>query len=99
MIRFVYLDSDFKCHAANDGTLTAAETNLFDGKCDAFIEGYRFVPAGMSWVREDGEVFHGEMASPWKNYDELEEAQREYEQELLAEYEILVDELYLEASS
>lgn len=87
MGKTVYLDSDFKCHVANDGTMATAESDFFDGKCDTFIEGYRFVPAGMSWEREDGEVFHGEMASPLKNYDELEEAQREYESEKLIDAE------------
>lgn len=86
-MRTVYLDSDFKCHVANDGTMTAAESDFFDGKCGTFIEGYRFVPTGMSWMREDGEVFQGEMASPWKDYDELEKAQREYESEKLIDAE------------
>ena len=57
----------------------------FDDKCDTFIEGYRFIPSGESWVRKDGKVFHGEMISPWKSYSELDQAQREYEKEQLAE--------------
>lgn len=85
-MRKIYIDSDFKCHVANDGTMTAVETDAFDGKCDAFVEGYRFVPAGESWTRSDCVVFHGEMVSPWKDYSELEAAQREYEKQLLAEY-------------
>lgn len=83
----IYIDSDYKCHINNDGTMTAVETDFFDGKCDAFIEGYRFVPSGETWVREDGVEFHGEMVSPWKPYAELENAQREHEQQLLALYE------------
>ena len=86
MSRLVYLDSDFKCHVTNDGTMTAAETDFFDGKCDTFIEGYRFIPAGKSWTRPDGVVFTGEMVAPWKDYSELDEAQRQYEKQLLAEY-------------
>jgi hypothetical protein len=66
--------------------MTAVETEHFDGKCDAFVEGYRFVPAGETWTRPDGVVFEGEMISPWKDYDELDNAQREYERQLLAEY-------------
>ena len=77
----------FECYVENDGTMTAVETDFFDGKCDAFIEGYRFVPSGCEWVREDGEVFHGEMITPWKDYNELDNAQREYERQLLATYE------------
>ena len=86
-MKTIYIDSDFKCHTFDDGTMTAVETNAFDGKCDAYIEGYRFVPEGESWTREDGVVFHGEMISPWKDYTELDNAQREYERQLLATYE------------
>lgn len=83
----VYIDFDFKCHTSNpDGGMTAVETAFFDGKCDAYIEGYRFVPAGAVWTREDGAVFTGEMVAPWKDWRELDEAQRDYEQQLIAEY-------------
>lgn len=80
----IYIESDFKCHIRNDGTMTAVETAAFDGKCDAYIEGYRFVPSGKTWVREDGVEFAGEMIAPWKPWDELDKAQREYEGERYA---------------
>ena len=81
----IYIDTDFKCHASNpDGTTTAVETDFFDGKCDAYIEGYRFVPAGAEWIRPDGAVFSGEMIAPWKDWQELDSAQREYEREQYA---------------
>lgn len=86
-MKVIYLDSEFKCHASNDGTMTSVETDFFDGKCDTFIEGYRFVPAGESWTRSDGEVFHGEMVAPWKDYAELDAAQRSYEREMMADME------------
>lgn len=82
----IYMDSEFKCHTVNDGTMTPVESAFFDGKCDTFIEGYRFVPAGESWMRSDGVVFRGEMLAPWKAYSELEAAQRRFEQQLLANY-------------
>lgn len=82
----IYIDSDFKCHTVNDGTMTAVETALFDGKCDIFIEGHRFVPSCESWTRDDGKTFIGEMKTPWKDYAELDSAQREYEKQLLSEY-------------
>ena len=81
----VYIDSEFRCHVNQADGLTAAETDLFDGKCTAFVEGYRFVPAGQTWTREDGKVFSGEMAAPWKPFSELDAAQREYEREQLAD--------------
>ena len=92
-MRTIYVDFEFKCHAFNDGTMTAVETDFFDGKCDAFIEGYRFVPSGESWMRSDGTIFNGEMISPWKSYDELDNAQREYEKQLLVQYEAELTEL------
>lgn len=91
-MRTIYIDSEFKCHTANADTLTAVETDFFDGKCDDFIEGYRFVPSGSAWTRSDGVVFLGEMISPWKPFTELDTAQREYEKHLLAEYEAALAE-------
>lgn len=86
----IYIDSEFKCHTSNDGMLKEIQTNFFDGKCNTFIEGYRFIPAGQRWTREDGAVFDGEMVSPWKPYTELAAAQAQYEQdraELMAAYQ------------
>lgn len=80
----IYIDTDYKCHTAPGPGLTAIETTVFDGKCTAYIEGYRFVPAGASWVRSDGAIFRGEMIAPWKPWDELDAAQREYEREQYA---------------
>ena len=82
----IYLDSDFICHLTNDGTMREYETDFFDGKCDEFIEGYRIVPDGETWVREDSKVFIGEMISPAVDYNELAMAQAEYEHKLLVEY-------------
>ena len=82
----VYIDSDNKCHAANDGTMLAVENGIFDGKCNEFIEGYLFVPHGEPEAREDGDVFTAGMAAPWKEFAELDAVQREYESQLLAEY-------------
>lgn len=77
----IYIDTDFKCHTIVGDGLTAVETTAFDGKCAAYIEGYRFVPDGSTWVREDGTVFAGEMVTPWKPWEELDAVQREYERE------------------
>ena len=92
-MKTIYIDSDFKCHASDDGTFAPVETDFFDGKCDALVEGYRFVPAGESWTREDGVVFRGEMAAPWRSWEELDAFQREYERELLRQYETALQTL------
>ena len=53
----IYIDTDYKCHTSPGEGLTAVETDAFNGKCRQYIEGYRFVPNGGIWVRDDGEVF------------------------------------------
>lgn len=80
-----YIDSDFKCHVSNDGTMREVEIDdgaefcFFRNKCDEFIEAYRYVPFGEEWTREDGEVFSGEMFSPWNLAEEVLETQRIFE--------------------
>ena len=78
----LYLDADFRCHLSGGAGMTEMDTELFDGKCPAYIEGYRYVPPGERWVREDGVAFQGEMITPWKPWKELDAAQRAYEREL-----------------
>lgn len=77
----IYIDSDCKCHTSPGEGLISVETDAFDGKCLQYIEGYRFVPAGQSWEREDGQVFEGEMVAPWRPYEILVEFQALYEEE------------------
>ena len=92
-MKTVYLNDEFQCYIKeNPATVQSIETDFFDGKCDAFIEGYRFVPEGQEWTRADGVVFSGEMVSPWKPFDELEREQIRYEKE---QYEAAIDELLL----
>lgn len=78
----IHIDSDYKCRTEAAEGLRAVETHLFDGKCPRFIEGYRFVPAGETWTREDGEVFAGEMIAPHEDYRILAAAQKQYEENL-----------------
>ena len=93
----IYIDSDYKCHTSQGEGLTAVETDFFDGKCRQYIEGYRFVTSGKSWEREDGEVFHGEMVTPWRSYEILAELQAVYEEEqakATEEIAAIVEEVY-----
>ena len=80
-MKTIYIDENFKCHVADDGTMRAVETDAFYGKCDAFIEGYRMIPAGEGWTRADVEVFPGFCITPWKNPDDLYDVQRADEEE------------------
>jgi hypothetical protein len=93
----IYIDTDFKCHVSPGEGLTAVETEFFDGKCAAYIEGYRYVPAGQSWTRGDGEAFAGEMVAPWLDHRALEAAQSMFEQSEaahIAEVAELVEMIY-----
>ena len=73
-MRTIYIDSENHCHVKDDGTMTAAQTSFFDGKCDAFVEGYYY-------DIEKAAVY------PFVTYSKLDAAQREYERQLLVKYQ------------
>lgn len=98
-MKTIYIDSEFKCHTASAEGLTAIETDAFDGKCDAYIKGYRFIPVGQTWTRADGVVFTGEMIAPWKLWVELDAAQREFEREQYAALLSKLSEVYEDADA
>ncbi len=82
----VYIDSECRCHTTNpDGTYTEIEVPKdFDGKCTAYIEGFRVRPDGYTYTRDDGTVFgpNGTSVTPWKPYDQLAASQAQYEADL-----------------
>ena len=81
-MRKIYIDSNNHCHVVNDGTMIAVETEVFDGKCDAYIEGHCY------------EIMENAIAVyMWKPYSELNAAQREYERRLLKESQTELSEL------
>ena len=80
----IYLDSDYRCHLVDDGTMRSVETSSFDGKCRLFIEGYRFIPHGESWTGPDGTTYEGEMAFPVEDFDLLARIQEQYELDIAA---------------
>ena len=93
----IYIDNDYKCHTSPGNGLTAVETDAFDGKCRQYIEGYRFVPVGETWTREDGQVFHGEMVAPWRDYgilSEFQEVAQEEQSKATKEIAAIVEEVY-----
>ena len=75
----IYIDDNYKCHTEPAEGLRAFELPFFEGKCQRFVEGYRYVPEGESWHREDGEVFSGEMIAPHEDYSFLAAVQEQYE--------------------
>ena len=94
----IYIDSECKCHTSNPhGDLREFDVEKFNGKCQTFIEGHRYCPLGESYVRSDGEIFHGECIVPWKDLNELDAAQAQYEldmAEAAAAYQEGVDSAY-----
>ena len=95
----IYIDNDYKCHVTDDGTRRSVETDFFTGRCTEFIEGYRFVPSGETWTRADGQVFAGEMITPWRHYSEIAEIQTAVDrtqaqvQQTINEYEQALSEI------
>ena len=83
----IYIDSDYKCYVSAAEGRRAIETDAFNGKCAEWIESFRFVPAGETWARGDGEVFNGEMTAPWKDLGEAYAAQTAYVTAQNAQYE------------
>lgn len=67
----IFIDSEFKCHVSNpSGNLREVESDFFDGKSAAFIEGFCY---------DDSKGY--EAIYPWKDYEELRTAQLQYELE------------------
>ena len=89
----IYIDSDYKCYVSDAEGRRAVETDFFDGKCDEWTESYRFVPEGETWTRGDGEVFKGEMVTPWKDLSEAYTAQIAYLERQNAQYEAALSEI------
>lgn len=74
---YIYIDYDHHCHTTNpDGTYRKVETDFFEGKCQAFIEGFCY---------DDSKGYV--QIYPWRDLDELEAAQREYERQKLVDAE------------
>lgn len=94
---FYYLDDQYMAHAQQDENTTRMPwedtAGFFTGKCTAFIEGYRVVPEGETWTREDGAVFAGLMIAPVINPAYLEAVQAEADKATIAELDAAVVEL------
>lgn len=92
----IYIDENFKCFPSRQAGLREVESSFFDNKCEEFILGYQYIPEEEMYVREDGKIFKGSLAFPWKPYKELDSAQRLYEHtQYLASIE--KDEQYTQA--
>lgn len=96
-MKTIFLNRDYECSLVEkNDTVQSIETNIFDGKCNAYIEGFRFIPAGQTWTRKDGVVFTGEMIAPFKDTAYLEAVQTAFEElsESITNTELAIAELY-----
>lgn len=82
----IYIDDDYKCYVSAVDGRRAIETEFFNGKCAEWIESFRFIPAGETWTREDGEVFTN-MVAPWKDLSAAYTAQADYLAQQNRQYE------------
>lgn len=73
----VYIDELGHCHAENADGRQAVEDEFFDGRAPEAIAGY-MCTLGVSGER---------MIAPWQPWEQLDAAQRAYEQNLLTQYE------------
>ena len=95
----IYIDNEYKCHVSNDGNMREFDLPFFNGKCAAFIEGYRYVPSGERWTRGDGQTFTGEMIAPCRDYSQISEIQTAVDhaqaqaQQTITEYEQALTEI------
>lgn len=74
----VYIDELGHCHAENADGRQAVEDEFFDGRAPEAIEGY-MCTLGVSGER---------MIAPWQPWEQLDAAQRAYEQDLITQYEV-----------
>lgn len=42
-MRTIFIDSEFKCHIYDDGTMTSIETDFFNSKYGTFVEDYQHI--------------------------------------------------------
>ena len=73
----VYIDELGHCHAENADGRQAVEDEFFVGRSPEAIEGY-LCTLGVNGER---------MISPWQPWEQLDAAQRAYEQNLITQYE------------
>lgn len=78
----IYIDAEYKCHSSPGEGLREFSDEHFDGKCSEYIEGYRYVPVGETYVENNIE-YEGEQIFPWVDIRLLDAAQSEYERQLM----------------
>lgn len=73
-----YVEQEYKVHVVPMQDYTEYEDSFFDNKCANLAESYRYVPAGETWTREDGNEFVGLMIAPWRDIQQYDDEQQQY---------------------
>lgn len=90
----VYINpNNFQCFCNYQEGFIELDTELFEGKCAEYIEGYRLIPFGYNWRRKDGKIFKGQVMMPWRDIRELNEIQSVYERNKIDEYSMALETL------
>lgn len=71
-------NADYKVYTTPAEGRTESEDSFFDNKCANLAESYRYVPAGETWTREDGNEFVGLMIAPWRDIRQYDGEQQQY---------------------
>lgn len=58
-MKTIYLDSDYMCYLKNADGRIEVQTDVFDETVDEAIPYYRYIPDGVEWTNNKGQVFHG----------------------------------------
>ena len=80
MTMIIYVDKkEYHCHTKKpDGEHIPIETEFFNGKCAAYIEGFIWLPEGHEVVI-NGDAYNNPMITPWKDIRILDAYQEQYE--------------------
>lgn len=105
-MRTIYIDENFICHSDYAEGRTEITTSSLDSIPDSILKFYIYVPAGTIYTKSNGTTIKGEFAQCLDSVSadmeqmrskiteyELDAAQREYERQLLTEYESALTEI------
>lgn len=89
----IYNDADYKAYTEPEDGRSAVETSVFDSMPAPVIGCHRYIPEGKTWISPEGLEIHGEFIQMCVTEKELDDAQREYERQQLADYEQALSEI------
>lgn len=89
----IYIDGDCRAYTEPRDDREAVEASVFDSMPAPVIACHRYIPTGTTWISPDGLEIHGEFIQMCVSQEDLDAAQREYERQMIAEYEHALSEI------